>query len=331
MAKKYYKRIKNQNYDRELLEIADKAIAGRGDGQISLDDAEKILWAVKDNGEYTDIEKKTIHYIRDNYKFTKKADTWFRKEIRSWAASKKGSAKKTKPSKVKPIEVEQEQEFSPEPDPSYYQIQKPYPKKEDSSKKNRFFILASTGILILFILVYFLFSAFQKWMEKRKTEKQVTIEPVKEIRPEIEEKKSNPPIVLTEPVQKEIKPADSETEKSVSGLSKEIISSEHLLFDDSELYVNKKNRAFLRKMAEFLKENPGLKVKVIGHTCNKGTDEDNQRLSVERAESVIKYLKIQGIDPSRLTAIGEGEKKPIADNSTLKGKIQNRRVQFDFF
>lgn len=330
MAKKYYKKIKNQNYDRELLNIADAAIAGRGDGQISLDDAEKILWAVKDNGEYTDIEKKTIHYIRDNYKFTKKADAWFRKEIRSWAASKKNSSKKGKPAKntPKPVEEEPEIEFSPEPDPSYYQIQKPFPKKEDSSKTNKMMILTSVSILALFILAYFLFSAFQNWRKNRKMESPQKVETTVKPIPEIEKIAPSP----TPPTEQN--PNNSlqvEPEKSESGLTKDIILSESLLFDDSELYVNKKNRSFLRKMAQFLKENPELKVKVIGHTCNRGTDEDNQKLSLERAESVIKYLKLQGVEIARLTPIGEGKKKPIAENSTREGKIRNRRVQFDFF
>ncbi|NUM42103.1 MAG: OmpA family protein [Leptospiraceae bacterium] len=127
----------------------------------------------------------------------------------------------------------------------------------------------------------------------------------------------------------ETKPKNLQGVKTIAGLNPKKINSESLLFDDSELYVNKKNRAFLRKMAEFLIGNPDLKVKVIGHTCNRGTDENNQKLSVERAESIIKYLKNQGVDSSRLTAIGEGERKPIADNSTKKGRIKNRRVQFE--
>ena len=80
----YYKVIDGVNYDRQMLEIADESVAGQGDGRISLADAEKLLAAVKDNNAYTDIEKATMRYIRDNYKFTPEADTAFRRDINLW-------------------------------------------------------------------------------------------------------------------------------------------------------------------------------------------------------------------------------------------------------
>ena len=88
MSNSYYKNIDGKNYDREMLEIADEAIAGVGDGRISLEDAQKLLGAVKDANKYTDIEKATMKYIRENYRFTYASDQWFRKEIRKWAATK---------------------------------------------------------------------------------------------------------------------------------------------------------------------------------------------------------------------------------------------------
>jgi len=84
----YYKTIDGKKYDGELLDYADAAIAGAGDGRISLKDAEEILGKVMDANVYTDIEKDTMAYIRDNYKWTPEADEWFRTEIRKWAATK---------------------------------------------------------------------------------------------------------------------------------------------------------------------------------------------------------------------------------------------------
>lgn len=86
MAESYYKTINGVQYDREMLEIADKATAGKGDGRISVDDAKELIKAVTDGGRYTETEKTTMGYIRDNYKFTEEADAWFREEIRRWAA-----------------------------------------------------------------------------------------------------------------------------------------------------------------------------------------------------------------------------------------------------
>jgi DNA-directed RNA polymerase subunit F len=84
----YYKEIDGKKYDNALLEAADTAIKGRGDGRISMEDAKDLLEKVKDGDSYTDIEKDTVAYIRDNYKWTEEADSWFRTEIRKWAATK---------------------------------------------------------------------------------------------------------------------------------------------------------------------------------------------------------------------------------------------------
>jgi hypothetical protein len=84
----YYKTIDGNKYDGELIELADKLTAGAGDGRISQGDAEKLLDAVKDGDSYTDIEKDTVKYLRENYKWTDAADEWFRTEIRKWASTK---------------------------------------------------------------------------------------------------------------------------------------------------------------------------------------------------------------------------------------------------
>jgi hypothetical protein len=84
----YHKTIKGKKYDGELLKIAESSVSGVGDGRISLGDAKKILNAVKDSNTYSEIEKQTMSYIRDHYKFTPEADKWFRTEIRKWASSK---------------------------------------------------------------------------------------------------------------------------------------------------------------------------------------------------------------------------------------------------
>ncbi|MEZ4891143.1 MAG: hypothetical protein R2779_11530 [Crocinitomicaceae bacterium] len=84
----YYKTIDGKKYDGTLIELADELTAGSGDGRISMADAEKLLAAVKDGDSYTDIEKETMAYLRENYKWTEAADEWFRTEIRKWAATK---------------------------------------------------------------------------------------------------------------------------------------------------------------------------------------------------------------------------------------------------
>ncbi|GAB4132909.1 MAG: hypothetical protein OHK0045_23910 [Raineya sp.] len=88
MSNSYYRVIDGKKYDNELLKAAEEAVAGKGDGRISLKDAEVLLAKVKDGDSYTDIEKDTMAYIRENFKWTEEADEWFRSEIRKWAATK---------------------------------------------------------------------------------------------------------------------------------------------------------------------------------------------------------------------------------------------------
>jgi len=66
----YYKEVGGKKLDGHLLEIADVAVAGAGDGRISKEDAEKMLAAVIDDDVYTAVEKATIDYIHKNYKWT---------------------------------------------------------------------------------------------------------------------------------------------------------------------------------------------------------------------------------------------------------------------
>jgi len=116
MSDSYYKTIDGKQYDREMLEIADEAVAGAGDGRISVEDAQKLLGAVKDANKYTDIEKTTMKYIRENFKFTYAANQWFRTEIRKWAATKvKENGENTKP-------TDQASQNELIPSKSYYRI-----------------------------------------------------------------------------------------------------------------------------------------------------------------------------------------------------------------
>jgi outer membrane protein OmpA-like peptidoglycan-associated protein len=76
-----------------------------------------------------------------------------------------------------------------------------------------------------------------------------------------------------------------------------------------------------------LKTNPSLKLTVEGHTDNVGAPNYNRSLSDARARSVVAALTAQGIASRRLTAVGYGQEKPVADNGTDAGRAQNRRVE----
>lgn len=85
----------------------------------------------------------------------------------------------------------------------------------------------------------------------------------------------------------------------------------------------------LNEMAESLREWPEIMLEVSGHTDNTGNATTNQALSQARAETVRQYLIGKGIAADRLTAIGYGQDKPIADNKSANGRAQNRRVEIN--
>ena len=80
----YYKTINGKQMDSRLLDVALHAVEGSGDGRISQKDAELLFEAVKDGNVYTQVEKNTIAYIREHFKWTDSADHWFRSQISHW-------------------------------------------------------------------------------------------------------------------------------------------------------------------------------------------------------------------------------------------------------
>ena len=85
----------------------------------------------------------------------------------------------------------------------------------------------------------------------------------------------------------------------------------------------------MKQVEDVLKANPGVKIKITGHTDSDGADAANLELSRKRAEAVKTALETDhGIDGASLQTDGKGESKPVADNKTKEGKAQNRRVEF---
>jgi len=84
----------------------------------------------------------------------------------------------------------------------------------------------------------------------------------------------------------------------------------------------------LEKAVDLMKANPSMVIEVGGHTDNVGNDENNIKLSHQRAKSVRQYLVTAGIASKRVQAKGYGETTPIADNETKEGKAANRRTEF---
>jgi len=105
-----------------------------------------------------------------------------------------------------------------------------------------------------------------------------------------------------------------------------IISMSDILFESGKATLKPSLKESLAKIAGILIVYKEPKLVVEGHTDNVGAKEYNQKLSEDRASAVLGYLVEQGVAAERLTAVGHGFDKPIADNATNEGKAKNRRV-----
>jgi outer membrane protein OmpA-like peptidoglycan-associated protein len=100
-------------------------------------------------------------------------------------------------------------------------------------------------------------------------------------------------------------------------------------FEFDRATIRPESYSILDNVATILKENAGVIVEIQGYTDNSGSVDHNQKLSLDRAQAVVKYLVDRHrIEPSRLFAQGYGELSPIVPNDTREGRIMNRRVEF---
>lgn len=100
-------------------------------------------------------------------------------------------------------------------------------------------------------------------------------------------------------------------------------------FDFDKYNIRKDMEPILDAAADVLKKRADIKVTVEGHTDSMGTDAYNQKLSERRANAVKAYLVKKGVASERMSPIGFGEAKPVADNKTEEGRFKNRRVEFN--
>ena len=103
----------------------------------------------------------------------------------------------------------------------------------------------------------------------------------------------------------------------------------NLFFDLGKAILKPESEPELKRIQQVMKENMALVIEISGHTDNTGSDEINNKLSLERANAVKDYLLNGNIDSSRIRTKGYGKSKPKADNSTEEGRQINRRVEIE--
>lgn len=99
------------------------------------------------------------------------------------------------------------------------------------------------------------------------------------------------------------------------------------LFASGQASLSAQTRAEVGRIAAVLTQYPDRNLLLEGHTDSVGSEVNNQNLSERRAEAVRAALIAEGIDPSRVSAVGYGQTRPIASNATAAGRAQNRRVE----
>jgi OOP family OmpA-OmpF porin len=108
-----------------------------------------------------------------------------------------------------------------------------------------------------------------------------------------------------------------------------IVISVQIQFETGLAVLRLESDPVLQEIARTLKEHPELLlVEVQGHTDDTGAEQKNQRLGQDRAERVVDWLVLHGVDRKRLVAKGYGSTRPLADNTDDAGRTQNRRVEF---
>lgn len=101
-----------------------------------------------------------------------------------------------------------------------------------------------------------------------------------------------------------------------------------ILYKTNSSELDKKSLLVLNGFANWLKENPDIKIEIQGHTDDLGADADNLALSQDRAFTVMEYLSTQGIPTSRMKFKGYGESKPKVPNNSDANRAKNRRTDF---
>jgi OOP family OmpA-OmpF porin len=128
-------------------------------------------------------------------------------------------------------------------------------------------------------------------------------------------------------VEKELMHQDITASDMLDAINKNGFIALDIHFDTGKSTIQPESQPVLEQIVQLLKGNAGLRLGVEGHTDNVGDAKSNQKLSEDRAKSVVAALTKAGIEGSRLTPAGFGQDRPVADNRSEEGRAKNRRVE----
>jgi OmpA-OmpF porin, OOP family len=107
-----------------------------------------------------------------------------------------------------------------------------------------------------------------------------------------------------------------------------IVVFEQVQFAGAGSTIRPYSNTLLNQVVDAMVRNNIKRVRIEGHTDNRGERKTNRKLSEDRARAVADYLAKQGIAPSRIETVGYGDTRPLAPNLTARGREMNRRVEF---
>jgi len=121
--------------------------------------------------------------------------------------------------------------------------------------------------------------------------------------------------------------ADLKAEQTKRGM---VMTLSDVLFDTGGATLKPGADLALNRLADFMKQNPQMRIIVEGHTDSRGAESYNEELSRRRAQAVSDALASRGVTADRVQTVGRGETYPVASNDTQAGRQQNRRVEIIF-
>ena len=125
----------------------------------------------------------------------------------------------------------------------------------------------------------------------------------------------------------EADPAQELTAVSCQQELSELLAANTVLFETAKAVIREDSFGLLDQISYTARACGDARIEVSGHTDSDGSDASNQTLSEARARAVVDYMTAAGVEAERLTAVGYGESRPVADNGTAEGKAKNRRIE----
>jgi len=113
----------------------------------------------------------------------------------------------------------------------------------------------------------------------------------------------------------------------LDALNKDGYIALNILFETGKSTIQNESLPIVDQIYELMKSDVTLKISVEGHTDNVGDAVSNKKLSHDRAKAVMDALIAKGVDKTRMSFVGWGQEKPVADNRSEEGRAKNRRVE----